>query len=59
MKEIKRNIILSWIEKTAEDTDRVGSMYCVISVILDIFAGDFVALMILTLKAEQNNLVKK
>ena len=28
MKEIKRNIILSWIEKIAEDTARVGTMYC-------------------------------
>ena len=28
MKEIKRNITLSWIEKTAEDTERIGAMYC-------------------------------
>ena len=28
MKEIKRNIILSWIERTVEDTERVGAMYC-------------------------------
>ena len=28
MKEIKRNIILSWIERIVEDTERVGAMYC-------------------------------
>lgn len=28
MKEIKRNIILSWIEKTLNNTERIGAVYC-------------------------------
>lgn len=28
MKEIKRNITLSWIEKTLNNTERIGAVYC-------------------------------
>ncbi len=28
MKEVNRNIMLSWVEKTFHDTSRIGSGYC-------------------------------